>query len=301
MLTVLDIFFQSGEFIIPDNSWWQELLNTMLGAGIGSGVTIWALYRTFRQDKIKDEKNRIEIQIEKIKYFKSLISNTISDLKAQTGFVKTHSETVTKDPLNLPLLEIRTFNDLERLVHKINQEEYYHAYLGQFNSRNESIEEFRKIYALLDFFHASIRTVQDMFKSAQSYDYARKIKYKEQFESMTDFVATRILIGSALVNYVELYKFIDDAVVKFHPAHTDKTNIKTAYDFVELLKSGVVKYGQQIPEINNLLIQLKNLTISYSDIMNQNKFMAEEFIDQHKYLKENLEKFETLTKRLTNY
>lgn len=300
---LLDIVFQSGEFVNPDNSWWQELINTILGAAIGSGVTIWALYRTFRQDKRKDESKRIELQIEKIKYFRSLVSNTISNLKAQTEFVKNLAEEVQENSLELPLLEIRTFNDLERLVHKVNQEEYYHSYLGQFGATNDIIEEFRKIYSLLDFFDASIHSIKEMYKNSQAYDYERKIKYKELFESMTDYIAVNILTGSALINHPVLSKYINDAIVQFHEGHTDKSDIKYAHDnlVVTLKKPEVIGYGREIPQINELLMQLKNVTVLYGDIQNQNTFMASGFMDQYKHLKENLDKFEVLAKRLMNY
>ena len=38
MTKLLDIVFQSGEFINPDNSWVTDLLVTIVGAAIGAGV-----------------------------------------------------------------------------------------------------------------------------------------------------------------------------------------------------------------------------------------------------------------------
>ena len=298
-MTLIDIIFQSGEFINPDNNWWQDLLNTILGAAIGSGATIGAVYITFKKDRNKEENKKVQFQIEKIKYFKSLIKNTTSDLKAQIGFIKDLADAINKDPFDLPLLEVRTFNDLDRLVHKVNQEEYYHAYLGQFGSSDDLIEEFRKIYSLIDFFDASVQMVKEMFKSAQGFDSDRKMKYLEQFESTLDNIVANILINKNLAQHTEMIRFMDAVVVKYHQGLTERSDIKYAQEnFVNALKTGIINYGKTIPEINSLLMNLKNLTILYSNIQVQNKYMSEQLLAQYKYLNEHFTQFESQTKRL---
>ena len=68
MIFPLDIVIQLGKFYNEDtNNWWLDLLNTVIGVFIGSGVTIWALYRTFTQDKQTVENKKIEFQKEKLR------------------------------------------------------------------------------------------------------------------------------------------------------------------------------------------------------------------------------------------
>lgn len=130
---------KTAELPKQESNWWPDLLNAIIGSLIGLGVTVWALYRTFRKDKEKDEQKRIQFQREKIKYFQVLVASTITALKLQVEAFKKMSDDINKNPLFLPLLGLHTFNDLERAVHKINQEDYYLSYIGQFGSSKEII------------------------------------------------------------------------------------------------------------------------------------------------------------------
>ena len=82
-----------------DNRWWLDLLNTIVGAAIGSGATIWTLYRTFRNDKQKDESNRIQFQKEKLKYLQSLIRSIEKGLPLQIEHFKAYAAKIKKNLL----------------------------------------------------------------------------------------------------------------------------------------------------------------------------------------------------------
>lgn len=74
-------------FLISSN-WWLDLVNTVIGASIGSGVTIWAVYKTFKNERKKDENKNEQFQKEKLKYFKSLILTIEKALSEQIKFFK---------------------------------------------------------------------------------------------------------------------------------------------------------------------------------------------------------------------
>jgi hypothetical protein len=255
-----------------------------------------------RREKQKEEERKKDIQKEKVMYFKSLVRNSITYLKAQIKYIKDCSDKINKDPLNLPLLEIRILYDLDRLVFKINQEEYYLAYLSQFKSTNESVEEFRKIYSYLDFFEASIREVKTQYEKGLGFDYQRKIRYKDLFEKNLDYIAITILRDSKFSTYPGLVRLVNQVVVAYHENKTATDGVEYAQRaFVDVLKKELIALGGNIPEINETLMNLKNLTITYNDIRLQNEFMANEFKELYENLEKKLADLETNTKKLMDF
>lgn len=110
MKNLLDIVFQSGEFINPDNSWITDLVIAIVGAAIGAGATIMALYYTFQHDKRKEEERRFQYQIQKVRYFQSLIKNVQKSLNSQVDGLKVFVDSIKKNPL-----EIRSSRDYRRV------------------------------------------------------------------------------------------------------------------------------------------------------------------------------------------
>lgn len=160
----------------PISDWGWDLLNAVLGAAIGSGVTIWSVYLTFRKDRKKERKDKEQFQIEKVRYFQSLVKSVLIKLKPQIEYYQDIYKKIIQNPLVLPSLDLEQLNDLERLVHKVNQEDYYHAYLGQFGVSEESIKEFRRIYMALDFFESETNLIIEIYRRATDLDHERKVK-----------------------------------------------------------------------------------------------------------------------------
>jgi hypothetical protein len=299
---LLGIVFQLGDFYNQNTSnSWFDILNTIIGALIGSGVTIWVLYRTFRQDKKKDETRRVQFQKEKIKYLQSLVKNTISALEKQIENFKTFSDIIKQVPLNIPLLKQVPLNDLDRLVHKINQEEYYHAYLGQFTGTSEIIEEFRKLYGLLDYFHGNLNIMEDSLKRAQDFDYERKLKIKKVVDDVMQDTAD-YLINPVFAQQTDMLSFINETLNNFYKDRKGEEDLKYFHDnFIQVIMIGLLPYVGTVPQVTQLLRQLKNATFIYSDIQNQNKYLADGFLEQYAVLKTHFTTLKIVAKRLTEY
>jgi len=282
-------------------NWWMDLANTALGAAIGSAATIGAVYLTFRKDRKKDDAKKEQFQIEKIKYLQSLVRITITKLKTQVGsFEELHTQ-ITANPLNITILTTQTFYELERLVHKINQEEYYHAYLSQFNDSNESITEFRKLYVLLDYFEGNLKLINGSVEKAIIYDYERKVEFKDSVEKAQDMV-TSMLINPSLAENKDLIAFIDATLTEYFGEMKDPSDLEVLYTgFIHKTKEGLMKLGKGIPEVHNALMELKKSTHIYTDIKSQNSDVAKDFKDWHKAMDDNLKILETISARLLVY
>jgi len=278
-------------------------LNTIIGAGIGSGVTIWALYRTFRQDKKTETKNKIEFQKEKLRYFQSLIRSINKDIKAQTDYFKTFSDTVKTNPLELPLLGYAPLNDLTQAVHKIDQEDYYHSYLAGFGSEQDKIEEFREIYSFLNFFDGNITLIKNSLQKSFDLDHKRKIDLKELLEKTMDEASGALVKARLNPNQSAFVTFLNDKIVEFHTNKPDETDLTYYIDnFVNKLKTKeLVDFALNIPEAHSLILKLKACSQNYGIIKLQNLHLAGTFDKRHELFTQEYNKFQSKISRIDNY
>lgn len=301
-MTLLQIVFQTGDFYNEDtSSFWSDLLNTTLGAMIGTGATIGAVYLTFKKDRTKEDNKKTEFQIEKIKYFQSLVRNTIKKLKPQIEALNSSHTEINSNPLYIKPLAIQTLYELERLVHKINQEEYYHSYLAQLGASNETIEEFRKIYALLDFFEANIKLIEESFKKSIDFDYKRKLEFKNKAELSMD-MAAQMLINPAIKSHVALWNFVNKTILDYYAKAPVNPDIQYLQDnFIDPMKPDLLPFAMAVPEANNLIVELKKATFIYSDIKLQNLELAKDLKMWYNSSLAALGKLETECARLMAY
>jgi hypothetical protein len=298
---ILDIVFQSGDFINPNSSWPIDLLINIVGAAVGAGATMLALILTFKNDRAKDEKRRLQLQHEKIKYLRSLVVNSIKEIQQQIAGLKAFAEDIEENPITLPLLPQSAQNDILRLVHRINQEDYFHAYLGQFSDTDEMVEEFRKIYGFLDFFDGIIKLIHEALRKSVDFDHNRKLALRKLIEDTQDEVAG-LLVNPRFAEQNEMLDLVNSILIDYHDNKTNKSDISYGHEqFVVPLKKELVKYRTLIPEVIGILVDLRKATYIFTDIQMQNQFVAKDFETDHASLVEHLETFERLTERLRSY
>jgi hypothetical protein len=300
---LLDIIFQSGDFFNQDQGWLQNFLITTLGAAIGSGATIWAVYLAFNQDKKKDEWKRIQFQKEKMKYLQSLIRNINRDLRIQIDAFKTQSDTINAAPLNLPRLSQVPFNDIERVVDKLNLEEYYHSYLNEFGDSQEYIDEFRKIVSFLDYAYGNLVMIKDSFQKTCTYDYEAKVKLKDMIEKALDDVASMLIFPEVVAQH-DFFNFLNESLVTFHAQRdaSDNADLKFYHDnFIHVVKTGLIPFSFTIPVAHKLIVQLKNATHFYEDIQAQNVYIADDFTHWFTDMNKHYTEYLPITNRIVNY
>lgn len=296
------ILLQSANLNLPsDSNWWLDLLNAVIGAGIGSGVTVWALYKTFKNDKQKEENKRIQIQEEKLKYLQSLVRSIEKGLALQIGHFKTFAETIKENPIVLPLLTYIPLNELDRIVHKINQEDYYHSYLGEYGDNQNIIDEFRDIISTLNYFDGNLTLIKDSLQNSFDFDHERKISLKNSIEKSMDEAAALLINNDILVDENEFWSFINETMIEFHNKKSENADLEFYHEnFVEILKSGLLHFAPTIPLAHHLIIQLKNATFLYTSIQLHNIDLAKDFDNWHQVMAEHYKTFLIRIKRLSD-
>lgn len=304
MTFALDILFQSGDFYSAEtSSWWLDLLNTIIGAGIGSGVTIWALYRTFWQDKLNDDNKKVEFQKEKLRYFQSLIRSINKDIQAQTEHFKKFSDTVKADPLELPLLGYAPLNDLTQAVHNIDQEDYYHSYLATFGRGQSNVEEFREIYSFLNFFDGNMALIKNSLQKSFDFDYKRKVELKALLEKTMEEVSSYIINKQLQKDHPAFIKYINDFYVAFHTNKPDVTDLTYYIDYfvIKLKTKELAGFAINIPEAHSLITKLKTCSQDFGIIKLQNVHLASKFDEHFKLFDKEHKELQNKIKRIDNY
>ncbi|AVR46027.1 hypothetical protein C7S20_12610 [Christiangramia fulva] len=299
-MIIPEIIAQAAEKT-ANSEWYFNLGNTILGAGIGSGVTVWALYRTFKHDKKKEEEKRIQFQQEKIKYLQSLLRIILQNLKIQIENYKTFALAIESDLFNLPLLSEVTLNELKRIVHQIDQEDYYHSYLGEFGHSKEIVDEFRNIISLLNYYDGNIQNYKTSLEKSFSFDYDRKIELKTIVENAMDRTAGH-LIESELQNEKEFLEFMNNLMIEFHNKATSSSDLKFYFEnYVEKMKKGLIHFMRDIPQAHLLMIEMKKATYIYNDIQLQNKNVSNDFMGLYSEMMDYYPKLEKNTERIMQY
>jgi hypothetical protein len=299
---LLDIVFQSGDFYSQDdNGTLFTLFNTILGAFIGSGASIFVFYKTISYDRLKEEFKERKFQKDKVKYFQSLIRNIDSGLKNQISSFKEYAEKIRRNPTDLPLLNAVPLFDLTRIVHKVNQEDYYHSFLAEFGNSPSVIEEYRKIILLLDFFEANLALIKGSLEKSFQFDYERKLQYKRMIEKAMDDTAAA-LINQNVINEHDFWNFLNESIISFHMNKDNNSDTKFYHDnFVQVIKNGLIPFSLTIPLAHKLVVQMKNATQFYTNIVGQNISVAGDFDTWHHDLSEKYKELQEATKRIVDY
>lgn len=285
-----------------NNEWYFDLGNTILGAGIGSGVTVWVLYKTFKYDKRKEEEKRIQFQQEKIRYLQSLLRIILENLKVQIENYKTFALNIKSNPLELPLLSEVTLNELKRIVHQIDQEDYYHSYLGEFGDSKEIVDEFRNIISILNYFDGNIDNYKSSLEKSFHFDHERKLELKRIVENAMDKTAGHLIDNKLLQNETEFLEFLNNLMLEFHSSATSQSDLKFYFEnFVEKMKVGLIKFMKDIPEAHLLIIEMKKATYLYNDIQLQNKNVSTDFLNLKSEMMDFYPKLEKNCKRIITY
>ncbi len=287
------------------NEWWLGLLNTFIGAVIGSGATIFALYKTFKNDKRKEDQHKLDFQKEKLKYLQSLMRSIRTGLEVQIQHLLPFAATIKADPLNIPLLTFVPLNELTRLVHKINQEDYYHSYLGEFGDHQSVIDEFRDIISTMNYFDAYINQIKSVLEKSVQYDHERKLKLKELFDKIKQAIIALLIdndIQQSEKEYWQQSKHLMETFDNADKAAEGKTDLRFYYEnMIEPLQTILSQFESKFDRLAPLVIDTVNAINLYHNILLQNDSVANDFEEDKKALQKEYDELHPKIKRLMDW
>lgn len=236
------VLYRYCEYCTTSTSFSSGIINI-----IGIGIPLLVFFITVRRDKRKEHKKKRQIQNDKLYYLASLVESSIKIAKQQNQYVAESVEKNKTSPLEFHALSILSFKDLERVVNKLNLEEYLLAYVSCFGKDTDSIKSFRNIVSQIDFLLSTFDNIIDSHAQHQKYDYERKKKLarlwqdsNSRIDSILDF--SKELDSGFSKKFLELYggflkenenpydlKYYHDKLIK--PLHKLLVEHRTASDF----------------------------------------------------------------------
>lgn len=298
----LQVFCQMGD---PSSNeeigkWLLDLATTIIGTGIGAGVTVWLFYEAIKNENRKERGRKLGLQKEKMQYFQALVIEIIKSLGMQIPYLDEFSQEVKSNPAELPLLKFVPLNDLDNIVHKIDREEYFHAYLDELKDEGANVEVFRKLMAYLNFFDASMSDIKAYLEKALNFDHERKIALRETLTQVIDETALLLKNKEITQGHTQIANMVNAALLR--NAKSPEKNIEYyIQDFVRPLQQQFVRMEEPPEAIRTLMFRFKYVMTLASQIRDHNEVVAHYFAEQHKSLQEQFSNFTADTDRLRNH
>jgi hypothetical protein len=263
----MDINFQFGDFFSDSSSlmdWTIQVISALIGAFATVFATWWLFNKTIGSQIENERKAQLQQVDEKIKYLKILIGNVIQTMEKQSTHLNDFINKTRDNPFLIPELVVIPNQDLERLISKINQSEYYHAFMSRFNNEND----FASIFRQLDFFDVIMESTIESIKSTREYDYKRQKEYESIFISMRKHMNEIILSD----DYTEDFK------KRVHKVLSNINKGEKYITIVTLHQNFTLPIIELIHEVNNLnesIALLQRAIDLYMEIEKKNLIFAE--------------------------
>lgn len=262
----------------PEPSWHgyrMTMFDEMAGAFLGALGTLLVFYLTMRSDKRKERRKDKNEAAQNNSYLQSLIIATLGNASAQRDFLKSHIDAVRANPGRYNERQFSTIQDLKRLVKTLEQDKYYHAYLGEFKNTKESIDNFRAITASADYLYEVMDQLKgETVRNAILFDHNRRKEYQKMLEDGN--LQANEIAKQAETQMPELAKVIYAHITReFTPTHPTDDITVIQNQFVEPFKKELLSKYTNVQPARLILENLKQMTTLYSDIIAQNKHHAD--------------------------
>jgi len=264
----LQIYFQSGDFTNEGNSFILDLIVSAIGAFIGiagaAAIYLWQL-RKERDDKLK--------------YASSLIISIINFTARQSEHCKDLAKQIRSNPTNLSLLHIQANQDLKRMVERVDQEKFYHAFLSRYGRKDEIYGAFKFMFSSLDFIDMTLIQIQDYLEKELLSITEKKKKYLDMLDQ-GETKAALLTVNPAFQDRVQLMEFLNVSLTEYIPQKNAETSKDLSFPithFIEPVIHFLTINHPTVPECNDISLFLKKAATTYSLIQQQSEGLAKSF------------------------
>jgi hypothetical protein len=281
----------------PKENIWKRSIPNIIGGFIGVGSALLTFYLVMRKENNKEIERYKKGLNEKNNYLGSLLQSALKIAKQQNQGVKELYEKIDTNALNIPLIAIIPKQDLERLSKVIDNEEYYHAFLNTYGSEVENVSLYRNIAGSVDFVTTIISQMFEVQKKGQEFDHQRKMKYKQLFENIRDYTS-ELGVRNQRAN-PQLYVFITGVFINYNDVLNNTFDLEYHQNnLIVRLEEGFLQDFGTVTELRQVLNDLKNITLMYSEIKVHNEIHGKDFKEFHKKIEKVIAVLETDGKEL---
>ena len=279
------------------------------GSIIGNFITIVLFVFAFYNEKRKERNKSKKTKTEKLKYLASLINSSIETAKAIRNNVDETSSEFKKEPAQFHLLKWKTYYDIKRIVEKLNLEEYYLAYISQFETRKDKITEYQKIITSLDTLFEMFNELIKQAERASVNDFERK-KVVNVLGDEIDNTIGKVLNLIDVLQMPESFKMELKEPINKWSNEPNKENIQLfndalcspLYNTISKFKIENKQSQNQIPEEFDFLVdRLRKVKIEIDFVKTGNLKYAESLNNQIIEIDKTINTLEKNSKELREY
>jgi hypothetical protein len=298
MVSLLQIYFQYGDFTFlgGNSSNWVNFLITASGAFIGVlGALLIYYYQRHKQ------------RTDTLRYATSLIESVIRSVKLKATHCKEYANTLRQNPTQLNLLHIEANQDLKRIVERLDQEGFHHAFIARYRTlfankaKNATVyKNFKTIYSELDYIDDTIEQIHDFLSKELLVITDKKKKFVELFD-LGQEKAVLLTVNPRFYQFAELMSFLNERLTSYVTNRNDREDL--AYplkEFIEPVIDFITGKYPTIPECNEIAFTLRKAAVTYNSILWQVENLANDFDQYASQLSDVAIKFESETNNLRN-
>lgn len=256
----------------------ETIDSNILSALIGAGVSLLVLLLTIFWERRKATAEVKKQRRKKLIYCAALIKPIIAYSDQQGANIKRFADMLKDDPLEFPLLTFAPKSDLDKFIHKVDEEAFFEAFTTVYQPYEKSVREFKGITSTINYQNLQMDQVLEMVKTSQTYDQERKLKFKNSLKTATELAANSIA-DQSLHQHAGLLALLDQSLVEYITNRQSPSDLKYAYEaFVDPVIKGIVENQfYHIPVGSQIANHLHDAAEIYHEINMQMESLKEDF------------------------
>jgi hypothetical protein len=256
----------------------QTIDSNILAALIGAGVSLLVLILTIFWERWKANADLKEQRRKKLIYCAALIKPIISYSDKQAENIRRFAEMLQDNPLEFPLLTFAPKSDLDKFIHKVDEEALFDAFTSVYKPYEQSVKQFKGITSTINYQNLQMDQVLEMVKTSQDLDHERKLKFKTSLKAAMDLAASSIA-DQSMQQHTGLLALLDKNLFEYISHRQSASDLKYAYEaFVDPVMKGIVENQfYQISIGSRIANHLHDASEIYHDIIMQMDSLKEDF------------------------
>lgn len=282
-------------------SWFKDY-----GSIIGNIITIALFIIAFYRDKRKESKKEGKTKTEKLRYLASLVNSSLKTAKSNCLELEETIIFFINEPLKFHLIKWTVYYDIKRIVDKLNLEDYYIAYITQFDKRKDNIVIYQRMITSLDTLFEMFNELIKQAERASTHDFERK-KIINVLGDEIHILIEKILSLTETLQMPEAFKEELKNPIDKWLKEKNKGNIKLFLETLckplfEIISTFNFQNNSKVPEeFSSLIEKLRNVVLETDFIKSGNLEYAESLKKQYIEINKTIESLETNSIELRKY
>lgn len=269
-------------------SFFADVIIAFLGAVFGLGGAFWIYIASIRR-----------LRNDRLKYVVTLIESVIASTTRQANFCTEHSKVILENSFNHTELKLEANRDTKRLADKLDQEGVYHAYLWKYKRNNMTYENFKNLYAYIDYLDYQLDDMISTNLRIIESNWKRKKQYQMTFDKAKEIIQSFSLNKDFIEERKEFVLFATKTLKIFLEKENEQENIFESFETMVLpIRKFIGEEVKEHPKVTELYFLLNNLSGDFYAIELQSKHNAKDYEYYAAALKRSADHLEESSRKL---